>query len=111
MFSLNGVGTTLYGKTKINKEDGSYTATKWFVLLYLPIIPLGSYRVIKGEKQYKSNGSETQYSMRIIKLDVAQVIRTYCFAYGSIIGLFLITYYFHQPYILIAGIILLLVLV
>lgn len=44
MQTLNGFGTKLYGKSAID-PDGSYIATKWIVVLFFPIIPLGSYRV------------------------------------------------------------------
>ena len=43
-FTFNGVGTTYYGR-RDKAEDGSYIATKWFVVAYLPIVPLSSYRM------------------------------------------------------------------
>lgn len=38
------IGTTLYGKKDV-KPDGSYVTTKWFVIMMLPIVPIGTYRV------------------------------------------------------------------
>lgn len=43
--SLNGCGTTYYGSRDFH-EDGSYITTEWFILIYIPIFPLGSFRVL-----------------------------------------------------------------
>jgi hypothetical protein len=43
--SINGFGTKYYGKRDLG-EMGSYTTTEWVVLLYIPIFPISSYRVI-----------------------------------------------------------------
>src|SRR5574341_803493 len=45
MFMINGCGSTLYGKTVVAGQEG-YIATKWFCLLWTPIIPLRSYIVL-----------------------------------------------------------------
>jgi hypothetical protein len=42
--SLNGFGTTLYGKRDF-QIDGSYITTEWVIILFIPIIPLRSLRV------------------------------------------------------------------
>ena len=47
MYMLNGIGTTLYGKTEIPGET-AYIATQWFCIFWLPIIPIRSY-VVYGE--------------------------------------------------------------
>jgi hypothetical protein len=44
-FSWRGFGTTFYGH-KDAGEDGSYVTTEWFVIMYLPIIPVRSLRVL-----------------------------------------------------------------
>ena len=75
MFRFNGIGTTIYGKREVNPEDGSYIVTKWFTVIYFPIIPLGSYRVIKV-KQNVFAGSP-KYQMRDAPLSVKQIIFTY----------------------------------
>lgn len=83
METLNGLGVTLYGKKDINKSDASYTATKWFVIAFLPIIPLGSYRVKRGENSFGIPegkllpGTSTDFYMEKIKLDWLQIIKTY----------------------------------
>lgn len=45
MYMINGCGTTLYGKTVVPGQEG-YVATRWFCLLWTPIVPLGSYIVL-----------------------------------------------------------------
>ena len=73
MFTFNGIGTRIYGKREVNPADESYIATKWFTLLFFPIIPLGSYRVIKA----KQTGRYPSYQMTEVRLNVKQVIVTY----------------------------------
>jgi hypothetical protein len=75
MFRFNGIGTTIYGKREVNPEDGSYIATKWFTFLYFPIIPLGSYRVIKAKKNFLAGFPE--YQMSDAPLSVKQITFTY----------------------------------
>lgn len=43
-FSMNGIGTTWYGHA-LEEPDGSYVVTEWVILLFIPIIPLGSKRI------------------------------------------------------------------
>lgn len=43
--TINGIGTRLYGKSDYDKESGTYISTLYFVLLFVPIIPLARYRV------------------------------------------------------------------
>jgi hypothetical protein len=44
--SLNGFGTTIYGKRAF-WPDGSYIATKWVILFWIPLVPLRSMRIKK----------------------------------------------------------------
>jgi hypothetical protein len=44
MFTFNGIGTKLIGKQD-TAPDGSFVTTKWFVLVFLPVRYLGTYRV------------------------------------------------------------------
>lgn len=86
LYTVMGVGKTLYGKREVD-TDGSYIATKWFIYLFLPIIPLGSYRVWRGETTASvtliSAASITQYRMVKVPLNRSQVITTYLIAYGT----------------------------
>jgi Flp pilus assembly protein TadD len=54
MFTMNGVGTSLYGKQELDPNDGTYIATLFFTLVFLPVFPLGQYLVspADGNKWY-----------------------------------------------------------
>lgn len=44
MFTMNGIGTRLYG-SRDERPDGTHVATLCLCLLYIPIFPLAAYRV------------------------------------------------------------------
>jgi hypothetical protein len=44
-FTINGCGTRYYGKRE-QAADGSYIATEWITFIYVPLIPIRSYRVL-----------------------------------------------------------------
>ncbi len=94
MYSFNGIGTTFYGKKEL-KNDNSYITTKWFILLLLPIFPLGSYRVKKNTDDKTRNilGMITEYEIiEKLPLDKKQIILWYISIYGTIIITFLILF-------------------
>lgn len=41
---MNGIGTTLYGSKDMCPECGSKIQTKWFCVLFIPLIPISKYR-------------------------------------------------------------------
>lgn len=43
-YTVNGIGTQLYGSKNPCPECGSTIQTRFFVVLYIPLIPLGKYR-------------------------------------------------------------------
>jgi hypothetical protein len=43
-YTLNGIGTKFYGIRDV-REDNSYITTEWITILYVPIIPIRSFRV------------------------------------------------------------------
>ncbi len=49
MSTLNGVGARVYGRRDYDPESGTYVLTHWFTILYIPILPLGAYRVANAE--------------------------------------------------------------
>ena len=90
MYMINGIGTTLYGKRHLTKKElhglglkemenlEPYISTMWFCLLFIPLIPLGSY-VVFGE--HAKGGSfllsdEKYYHMVKINLNWNQVLKT-----------------------------------
>ena len=55
--SINGFGFTLYGRSDYDPETQSYATTHYFIALFLPIFPLGRYRVINaGGSKYRFLG-------------------------------------------------------
>jgi|SRR3989344_2358710 len=96
MYSINGIGTTLYGKRDVNPADGSYVATEWVVIFFLPILPVGSYRVWRGETKAGFSplpGSKTSYRIVPVKLNWGQVLNTYLIVWSSfIIGILVLLY-------------------
>lgn len=47
-----GVGTALYGHSNYDPKSESYEATRYFVILFIPILPLARYRVISARNNY-----------------------------------------------------------
>ncbi len=88
MLSFNGFGTTLYGKREINPADGSYIATKWIILLFLPVFPLDSYRVIKVKQKFLTLESP-RYQMMKVPLNFDQIRNIYALVWGPILALIL----------------------
>ena len=57
LYTINGCGVTLYGNTDADPETGSYMATYYFVLIFIPIFPICRYRVISsGNSSYRFLG-------------------------------------------------------
>ena len=55
--TINGFGCTLYGSSDYDPETKSYSTTHYFVALFIPIFPLGRYRVINvGGNTYRFLG-------------------------------------------------------
>jgi len=48
--SFNGFGTAIYGKRNF-RADGSFLTTKWIVLFWIPLVPLGSMRLRRVEPE------------------------------------------------------------
>lgn len=79
MFTLNGTGIRLYGKDKIN-PDKSHISTKWVTFFWIPLIPLGSFRVWKDITQNSgliTYGTETKYRMQKVALNFKQIFKVY----------------------------------
>ena len=76
MFTFQGIGTKFLGSRE-QGSDGSYITTKWFVIFFLPIIPLGSYRVLKIESDPGIFNSSSKYQSVPVPLHWQQVLITY----------------------------------
>lgn len=76
-----GCGTKFYGAAD-KREDGSFVTTQWFCLLYLPLIPIQSYRVVRGDSSTQFMGasitSTTEFVVvESLKIHTKQVIQPY----------------------------------
>ena len=49
MFTLNGVGLSMYGKRDLDPETGTYVKTHCAVILFIPVLGIGSYRVADSD--------------------------------------------------------------
>jgi hypothetical protein len=96
--TFNGIGTRYYGRRKLS--DGTIITTKWVVFLFVPIVPLGSYKVI-GEGDHASVGipffglayfSSRRLKLQEIDIDTRMVITTYLIAF-VIVGVFVAAIY------------------
>lgn len=57
LYTLNGIGATFYGRRDHDPGTQSYVTNHWFTVLFLPIIPLASYRVSDaGANKYSIYG-------------------------------------------------------
>ena len=74
--TFNGIGFTLYGSTDKNPADGSYIATYYFVLLYLPIFPIARYRVIPtaGGFRFLGRGSLRTFDKWHIAISIGLIV-------------------------------------
>jgi len=50
LFSLNGFGTRIYG-SRDHREDGSYVTTRYVTAVFVPLVPLDSFRVQNAEDE------------------------------------------------------------
>jgi hypothetical protein len=72
-FSFNGIGTKYYGSRDFS-EDGSYITTEWFIILFVPVVPLRSFRVSPIKKRWF--GSQEYWAWKV-PLCKPQVRNTY----------------------------------
>jgi hypothetical protein len=90
-FTLNGFGTTYYGNRFL--PDGTYITTKWVVVLFVPIIPVGSFRVVQAGPTYGAHPYQSQsLTVHQVPLDKDMVLRTYALLVGSIAVLFFLAW-------------------
>ena len=99
MRTINGFGTTICGHAKVEQLFGvdrlyaeqaglrpsSYQAVKWFVIFFLPVAPLGCYRIMATQGFWSFRF--TRYAMQPVAWDWAQVARHYLISYGSLVGI------------------------
>jgi hypothetical protein len=54
--TVNGMGFGVYGRSDYDRETNSYVTTHCFCFVFLPIFPVGRYRVIAQDKGYRFMG-------------------------------------------------------
>jgi len=76
MRTINGIGTKLVGNEKSLK---GFIATKWLVVLFLPIIPIKSYEVFEEQQGIRIGlHQRVYYSLHPLpKLAINQIKKTY----------------------------------
>ncbi len=80
-YTFNGIGTKYYGKREF-EPDESYVTTEWITLLYVPLLPIRSLRVIRNpaaDTSHAMGGSEGYFLLNKTWPNPIQVISTYAF--------------------------------
>ncbi len=80
--AINGIGTAFYGQREF-RADGSYITTEWFILCFVPILPLRSIRVIRNpsaDTNLVVYTSESFHVLETTRPNLKQVLATYGFA-------------------------------
>jgi hypothetical protein len=74
--SFNGCGTTLLDYREL--PDGTWEATRWVIVLGLPVVPLATY-VIEPTRQESSYGQQSSYFKVLAKsrLSASRILRVY----------------------------------
>src|SRR5581483_4302989 len=77
-FTFNGLGTKLYGARDFY-PDGSYVTTEWFVIAYVPIVPLKSMRIrsAEGGQYYGLYNSSRFYVLEKTRISGRQALFVY----------------------------------
>ena len=82
-FTFNGIGTRYYGRAGLDRQEGSYIATEWFVLLYLPLFPIRSMRVRPvGQGTHLLVYNSKKYLTTPVPLYKPHVIKGYAITLG-----------------------------
>jgi len=85
LHTINGCGTTLYGRANYDEHSKSYETTRYFVFLMIPIFPLGRYRVIDaGSDSYRFLGKVPFRTFDKWHLCISILILAYMFFGSSI---------------------------
>lgn len=76
-YTINGCGTKYYGKRELG-SDGSYITTEWIVIIYVPLIPIGSFRVLPtGKSSFYFVGRSYEYMVQRVPFNWIQIRNVY----------------------------------
>ena len=95
-FVIHGIGTMVYGERDY-WPDGSYVTTEWFVIAWLPIIPLYSKRIsyTKNSDYAKYDVIEGFYVYETMGVDRKQALYIYLWL-ASIVVPFVVLFTFQN---------------
>lgn len=78
-YSFSGIGTKFYGKEETD-QSGVYLATEWIVFLYVPLVPIGSFRVRPREESAGAVPLKSQRSViERVSLQWQHIYNVYAF--------------------------------
>ncbi|MEO1621246.1 MAG: hypothetical protein AAFU53_09465 [Cyanobacteria bacterium J06632_3] len=84
-FTYNGIGTKYYGKRELG-PDGSYITTEWITLVYIPLVPIGSFRVCPtGKSTNAIVYNSRQFMVKRVPFSWPQIRNIYAVT-GSIVA-------------------------
>ena len=86
--SRRGIGTAFYGKRDLKEMQSrvQYQATRWFCVLWIPLIPLGTYIVHRTTTTWLGLFDDVR-RIRKVPLDWEQVFKTWAVAALVVAGL------------------------
>jgi hypothetical protein len=91
--SLNGIGTTYYGRRE-EQDDGSYITTEWVIFAFVPILPLRSFRVrpvpLEPREEYRSRRGHDLARFAVVRVPLAwrQVFHVYVVGVAGVMAFF-----------------------
>jgi hypothetical protein len=93
--SVMGWGTKFYCSS--DRSGDSFVTTQWFIVFYIPVLPIQSYRIALGQENTKFQGyaittSRSFMVYEVIKLQPKHIFKLYGFilAYILVIVLFIV---------------------
>ena len=97
--SLWGTGTTYYGRIE-PRSDGSYITTEWITWTWIPLIPIGSYRVLEREEDSENDPPpififtlwSQGYWVKKVPMHMRQVRNVYLTVFSIILGFLLLAW-------------------
>jgi len=97
--NVNGCGTKYYGRRDI-QPDGSYITTNFICLLFIPLVPLHSVRVIPDPKNSSMPFSKNHYLILEKKWpNLIQVLAVYLVG-AFAVGMGTIYFWKVEPYVI-----------
>ena len=86
--SLNGTGTRWYGHA-LPHSDGSWVVTEWVTVFWLPILPIGSKRILgyassdgDTKPRWSSHFGDGHYTVARAPLHIPHVLKGYAVTLG-----------------------------